>query len=86
MKDRAIELARQVGAVVEVGLAPVFYDHAQLHRFYQLARNDGHHHQTPKPCAKSLKTPRRIWKWCVWSLSGLRGKGMRCGKVIPYEN
>ena len=33
MKDRAIELARQVGAVVEVGLA-------QLHRFYQLVRNE----------------------------------------------
>lgn len=39
-KELAIELARQVGAVVEVGLAPVFYDHAQLHRFYQLVRNE----------------------------------------------
>lgn len=60
MKDRAIELARQVGAVVEVGLAPVFYDHAQLHRFYQLARNDGV--EAAEKLIKSIKTDRHDWE------------------------
>ena len=60
MKDRAIELARQVGAVVEVGLAPVFYDHAQLHRFYQLARNDGV--EAAEKLIKAIKTDRHDWE------------------------
>ena len=36
IKKDVIRMAREAGAVVEVGLAPVFYDHEQLYRFAEL--------------------------------------------------
>ena len=46
-KNEVIRMARESGAVVEVGLAPVFYDHAQLYRFAELVAQ--HERET---CAK----------------------------------
>ena len=44
-KEQAVQLARESGAVVEIGLAPVFYTHDQIHDFakaaYTLGRNAG---------------------------------------------
>ena len=39
MRD-TIEMAREVGATVEVGMAPVFNTHAELERLVALARAD----------------------------------------------
>ena len=39
MKEQVIELAKQAGAVVEAGLAPVFSSHAELHLFATLVGN-----------------------------------------------
>ena len=44
-KEQAVQLARESGAVVEIGLAPVFYAHDQIHDFakaaFKLGRNAG---------------------------------------------
>lgn len=35
-KDDIVRIAREAGVFIEAGLAPVFYDHAQLYRFSEL--------------------------------------------------
>lgn len=47
-RDNAIRMAREVGVIVEHGIAPVFYSHAQLEQFAQLVRNEALEEQEGK--------------------------------------